>query len=72
MASGALMTGDAKSGYSLQLRPVEPTSQGSEGLRRFMEIVNGSSIEPTAEPSTPPTSGAPHPPSPEVKYDSEN
>ena len=41
MASGALMTGDQSSGYTLHLRPPDSTSAGAQALRHFMEIVNG-------------------------------
>jgi len=62
------MTGDAASGYTLHLRPCDGTAQGSEGLRRFMEIVNGSRMVFTPEgpsQSSTPTSGTL--PSPRLK-----
>lgn len=41
MASGALMTGDQSSGYTLHLRPPDGSATGAQALRHFMEIVNG-------------------------------
>ena len=70
MASGALMTGDQHSGYTLHLRPPDGSSHGSQSLRRFMEIVNGSRVlapagqpqqpqsQPSTQPSTPQRPGA--------------
>lgn len=58
-ASGALMTGDASSGYTLHLRPPDGSPHSSQALRSFMEIVNGSRVAaPTQQqPSSPQRAG---------------